>query len=739
MIHFDPASRSFNLLLKHSHYTFAVDRQDRVIHVGWGVRPADADDATLIDGSIEYEYHYSPVGFERQLRPYEVLTYGDISQWHVTLGGEFDQLLTDVQAHEAPNLPLRDIRLRYVSHEIVSDAQPGLAPTHGLPVLNESPRQTLRLRLQDPVQKLTVIACYRITPEHDIIERWFELHNEGTATLALNTCNFASLHLPNSATELTHVTGSWSREFTTERRQIQHGAFTFEGRSVQTGHFSNPFFLLNRPNRAHEKFGTVYFGALAYSGAWHVTVEHLPTYDVRVHAGYNPHDFELILKPGDSHTTPAFVTGVSNKGWGGASRRLHAFTRERLLPRPTGKPAYRPVLYNSWEATYFDLSYEGQALLAQKAADMGVELFCLDDGWFGGRRSDRAGLGDWTVSDGVFPDGMEKLVAEVQRLGMDFGLWVEPEMVNADSDLYREHPDWILHFPSRPRTEARNQLILDFGRKEVTEHIFQLLDDLVDRYSVSFFKWDMNRNASEAGSVVGKAIWRKHTEGVYDIMDRLRRKYPTLDIQSCSGGGGRIDLGVLQRTDQVWTSDNTDAHDRIRIQEGYSLVYPARAMEAWVTHRHNHITQRVTPLDLRFNVAMRGVLGIGSSLNELDEKELKEYASHIAFYKRIRHIVQDGDLYRLQRLEEFGASAIQYVLLDGSEAVYSLAVDTYQIGSRRAHTPLKGLVSNARYTVTDRKSATIHEASGYELMTLGIPKETMGHPGYSRTYHIKQT
>jgi len=314
---------------------------------------------------------------------------------------------------------------------------------------------------------------------------------------------------------------------------------------------------------------------------------------------------------------------------------------------------------------------------------------------------------------------------------------VEPEMVNPDSDLYRAHPDWVLHFPGAPRTESRNQLVLDLGRSEVREYLFHLLDNLVRHYAVSFFKWDMNRLASEPGSVAGQAIWRAHTAGVYEIMDRLRSNHPELEIQSCSGGGGRVDLGILARTEQVWASDNTDALDRTRIQEGFSLAYPARVMEAWVTHEMNHQTLRVLPLALRFDVAMRGALGIGSNLNELSDYELSEYANYIAFYKKIRHVVQMGNLYRLERLEEFGASAIEYVLPDGSEAVFSLVVREHQIGSYRPAPILVGLQPHSRYTLWDVQQK-LGVWSGYELMTQGLPQETGGPVGYSRTYWLVQ-
>ncbi|MBI5563641.1 MAG: alpha-galactosidase [Chloroflexi bacterium] len=733
MIHFNPDTRTFNLVLHTSYYAFQVDQVDRLIHVGWGPRPNHATSDDRISGAVAPMIYESPASFITQYRPDEVLTFGDLTVHHVTLKANFPSLPAPLKEGEALHLPIRDLRLRYVDHEIVTGAQPGFAPTHGLPVKDASPRETLRVRLKDPVQNFFVTLCYRLTPEHDIIERWLELENAGQDTVSLEVCNFASLHLPRGANELTYVSGAWAREFTPHRQHLSPGTHIIESRNLQTSHFTNPFFMLNRPGQTWEESGTVHFGALAYSGAWQIEVEQTDTWAVRVHAGYHPFDFQLDLAPGEKHITPALVSGVGADGWGGASRRLHAFTHERVLPRP--RP--RPVLYNGWEATYFNLGFEGQAELARKAAALGVELFCVDDGWFGARRSDHAGLGDWVVRADAFPNGLEQLVDEVQRLGMKFGLWIEPEMVNPDSDLYRRQPDWVLHFPGRERTESRHQLILDFGRDEVIKYIFAMLDALVERYSIAFFKWDMNRLVTEPGSVAGKAIWRKHVAGVYAIMDRLRAKHPTLDIQSCSGGGGRIDLGILARTDQVWVSDNTDAFDRLSIQEGFSLAYPARCMEAWVTHEHSHITQRVTPLGLRFDVAMRGALGIGSSLNELSDAELAEYASYIAFYKRIRHVIQEGVMYRLERLEEFQASVVEYVRSDGRAAVYSEAIHDYPIGSFRPAAVLKGLISSAIYTVTDRHGPEIQRATGYELMTLGLPREMAEHVGYSRTVYLQ--
>jgi alpha-galactosidase len=732
-IRIDPTGRRFSLMGRRSLYAFQVNSAGALVHVAWGPVPEGAEAGPGLTAGIERENH--DITFDYDTRPDELVAFGDASVHEVALKLEFPVLARPLEPGEAAHLPVRDVRLRYAGHAILNDAQPGFAPAHGLPVRDASPRETLRVTLRDSLYPFVVNLYYRLTPEHDIIERWCELVNEGDAPVRVEACGSATVNLPTGVVELTHVDGAWAREFTPRRMQLPIGCTVIEQRSLQTGCQANPFFLMNAPGQAWEESGTVYFGALAYSGSWRLTFEQLASLPVRVHAGCNPHDFSLTLQPGGRHATPALVIGVSEAGWGGASRRLHRFTRERVLVDMPGQPL-RPVLYNGWEATYFDLSEEGQIELARRAASVGVELFCLDDGWFGARRNDRAGLGDWTVSPDVFPRGLEPLIDEVHRLGMQFGLWVEPEMVNRDSDLYRAHPDWVLHFPGRPRTEFRNQLNLDFGRPEVVEHIYRALDALLARYRIDFFKWDFNRMVSEPGSVAGRDIWMRHVAGYYGLIDRLRARYPGLSVQSCSAGGARIDLGVLARADQAWVSDNTDAWDRLRIQEGYSLAYPARTMESWVTHDRNHQTGLRAELSLRFHVAMRGVLGIGSNLRALSDDELAEYRRHIAFYKRVRAIVQDGDLYRLERLEERGRSIWQYVAADGSASVYAFAIQQTLIGQRPLPPPLRGLQPDRVYRVTDMDGKELLRAPGFDLMVQGIPgsqpRPHHYHPGFSR-------
>jgi alpha-galactosidase len=704
------------LALSSSFYALRLDSDGRVLHLGSGAVPLGCAPTGLDNLAAYDEPDYA---FDVQRLRYELPCFGDLSYHDVALKVTFPELADAPANGDSDILPIRDLRLRYVDHSVETKATPGFSPQHGRPLTNSTTRETLAIRLKDVAYDFWATLFYRVTPECDVIERWLEIENKCAFPVNIETLAFGTVHLPNGKYDLTRIAGAWAREFDTVKQPLEQGKFVLDHQGLTTGHPSNPIYMLAERGAATEQTGEVHFGALAYSGNWSLRFETLTSSATRVHGGYETTDFGMTLQPGESHRTPGFIHGVSADGVGGASRRLHRFVRDYILPG-FGPDDFRPVLYNSWEATYFDLSAESQIAIARKAAAIGVELYCVDDGWFGSRRNDRAGLGDWTVSADVFPDGLKPLIDEVKALGMRFGLWVEPEMVNPDSDLYRAHPEWALHFPGRPRTEGRQQLILDLGRPEVVEYIFNLLDTLVRENDISFFKWDMNRYASEPGSVAGKGIYRAHVAGVYSIMDRLRATHPHLDIQSCSGGGGRVDLGILGRTDQVWTSDNTDPVDRVFIEDGFSLAYPARAMESWVTHEVNHQTGRRTSLDLRFDVAMRGALGIGTPLDKLSDDELDAYKRKIAFYKLIRPIVQGGDLYRL-RIEP-GVSIWQTVLADGSRAVLStVIVEGQRLGQFSSPTRLKGLTPEATYIISDESGAERDRYTGYQLATLGLP------------------
>ncbi|MBI4892460.1 MAG: alpha-galactosidase, partial [Acidobacteria bacterium] len=592
---------------------------------------------------------------------------------------------------------VRDVVLKYDSHQIQGDS--------------------LVIVVKDISYKFTVALHYKVYPQ-GIVRKHAVITNGTDGVVTLESAQSGAIHLPpGEGYGFTHLYGRWAGETQVAREQVQPGVQVIESKRGNTSHQANPWFAIDGPGQATETSGQVWFGALGWSGNWRIAVEQTPHQQVRVTAGLNPFDFAHTLQPGAKLETPPLYVGYSKEGFGGASRAFHKFQREVIFPGG-GAARPRPVLYNSWEATEMNVNEAGQVELAKKAASIGVERFVMDDGWFGARDTDKAGLGDWFVSKKKFPNGLKPLIDQVKGLGMDFGLWVEPEMVNPDSDLYRAHPDWAMHFNGRPRSEARNQLILNMARNDVKEYIFKVLDDLVSQNEIAFLKWDMNRNASEPGwpevaPAEQKKIWIEYTRNVYEIIDRLRAKHPKLEIESCSGGGGRIDLGILSRVEQVWTSDNTDALDRLKIQEGYTLAYAPKAMMAWVTDVPN-FNGRSTPLRFRFLVAMQGSLGVGNNLNKWSAEDFALAKKMVGWYKGVRATVQTGKLYRLLSPRSAdGFAATEYVAEDGKQAVVFATLHSQQYGRTQPRLKLQGLDAQAVYKVADidgRFAATLANA-----------------------------
>jgi alpha-galactosidase len=436
-----------------------------------------------------------------------------------------------------------------------------------------------------------------------------------------------------------------------------------------------------------------------------------------------------------SHTIQGDSLSIVLKDIGGASRLLHHFVITAILPH-SPHPHLRPVLYNSWEATQFHVDEAGQETLAEKAASIGVERFVVDDGWFGERNSDHAGLGDWFVNSEKFPHGLEPLIDKVHSLGMDFGLWVEPEMVNPDSELYRKHPDWVLNFPARPRTEGRHQLVLNLARPDVRAYVYEFLDKLLTENDIAFLKWDYNRNWSEPGwpSVAPqeeKKIYVNYIENLYSILKELREHHPNVEIESCSGGGGRVDLGIMAYTDEVWPSDNTDPFDRLSIQNGFTYAYSPGVMMAWVTDSPSWMNSRSTSLEYRFLSAMQGSLGVGANLNKWATKDFATATKMVAQYKKIRQSIQRGSLYRLispSNGSEF--SATESVSTDLCQAVIFAFLHSSQMGYSFPRIYPRGLESNAVYSfqVLDGNAAsgTPALASGAYWMQNGLDVSLRG-------------
>ncbi|WP_406276383.1 alpha-galactosidase [Streptomyces sp. NBC_00191] len=567
----------------------------------------------------------------------------------------------------------------------------------------------LRLRFTDAVHGLGLTLHHRMRDDTDVIERWVTVAHEGEGPdLELLRADAAAWTLPQrDRWRLSQLHGRWAAESLLVQSELTYGEKVIGSRRGHTGHQHLPWVALDAEGATEER-GEVYGVALGWSGSWRICVQQLPDGLVQITGGAGYDDSGLLrLAPGQSYTSPVFAGLWSDSGFGGASRAWHAWQLAHVIPNAATE---RPVLYNSWEATGFDISEKQQRALAHRAAAMGVELFVVDDAWFGQRTSDRAGLGDWTPNAERFPKGLGPLAAEVHALGMQFGIWVEPEMVNADSDLYRAHPDWVQHHPGRARTEFRHQLVLNLARRDVQDYLWEQLDTLLTNAPIDYVKWDFNRCFTDAGwpgEQYPQKLWVEHVHALYALLDRLRAAHPSVAFESCSGGGGRIDLGILARTDQVWTSDNTDPLDRLAIQRGFTQLHPARVMAAWVTDSPNvQLNGRVSTLRFRFVSAMAGVLGIGGDLTEWTDEELDEARGWVELYKKIRPLVQHGELYRL-RAPEGGLGAVQYVR--GGETVVLAWLQAQHYGEQPPPLRLRGLDPAAVYECPD--TGALHRGS----------------------------
>ncbi len=696
-IHRHPGQQSWLLVTEKSSYGLGVTEGGIVLNLYWGARLPSFTGLPV----PQISYGRGSQETRLSLANEEYPAFGGLRFGEIAAKATFvDQT--------------RDLDLRFASAEIGEQ--------------NDLPE--LRLQLRDAVYPLTVMLIYRIDSANDLIIRMARFTNTGPDSIMLERAFSAAWHLPRQFTprHLTTLAGQWAAETRIQRQEVVAGTAMLESRKGITSANAYPWFALD--TRASEQQGDVYFGTLAWSGNWtlHVTTDTTGT--TTVAGGIHDYDFAWRLAGNTSFDTPDFVAGFTQEGMNGMRHRLHRYIREHVLPRPQSEVP-RPVLYNSWEATFFDVTEEGQSKLAERAAALGVELFVVDDGWFPGRNNDHAGLGDWRVDPRKFPNGLRPLVEHVNKLGMQFGLWVEPEMVNPDSDLYRAHPDWIYYFPRRPRSESRQQLVLNVGRQDVQDYLLNVLDQLISENGISFIKWDMNRPIAEPGwpeyieqGGEAREIWVRHTLGVYAIMDGLRARHPDLSIESCSSGGGRADLGILKRTDQVWSSDNTHPDGRLFIQEGISHVLPGRVMGDWVTDTPSDRVVNEIPLRYRFHVAMMGMLGVGGHLLKWSQEDLAEAAHWIAIYKTIRHLVQDGDQHWLlsPTTNEGNLAAIECIAADASEAVVFAFRRTNPFWDLLPPLRLQGLQANTLYQVKELGSEDSKESlySGSALMNLGV-------------------
>ncbi|MFF2462137.1 alpha-galactosidase [Streptomyces mirabilis] len=592
----------------------------------------------------------------------------------------------------------------------------------------------LRLEFADDVLGLRTTLRYEAVPGTDVVLRWTELTCTGETEVRLERFDSAAVNVPvQGGARLTYLAGEWSQEFQLKHVELERGRFEMESTQGSAGHAYHSWLAVQDAAAPAEGATPTYGIALEWSGNWRITADAEPGGAVRVRAGRVPHEGAVRLAPGATLVTPRLACAFSPDGLDGLARVWHRY--ERHL---TGERIHRPrkVLYNSWEATGFDVDAAGQLELAKTAADLGAELFVVDDGWFTGRADDTGGLGDWDPDPAEFPGGFDRFVEDVRALGMDFGLWVEPEGISPRSRLYAEHPEWVYRIEGRPATLVRNQLLLDLGREDVQDFVIGTLDRLLGSYAISYLKWDMNRPPTERGRPGHQAgpdperqdLDAAHVAGYLRVLDHLRTAHPHVTVEGCAGGGARVEHATLARTDVMWPSDNTAPMDRLRVQYGYLHAHAPHTMSSWVTDAPGVFDPRPRSLAFRFVNSIAGVLGIGADIRHWTPQQRAEAGGWIARYKEIRDIVHHGEVSLLGSPAD-PTCGIQYEEPGGAR----LVVTAWNTGpldgaplvpGRAARLRLRGLRPDARYTDT----TTGTRYSGAYLLHSGLPFAwTTGH------------
>ncbi|WP_303995933.1 alpha-galactosidase [Megamonas hypermegale] len=606
----------------------------------------------------------------------------------------------------------------YKSHSI-SSGKPKLS---GLPATyteNDNEAQTLTIVLEDELTHVQVELLYTLFAQGGIIARSAKITNNGAETVHLTTAMSLCLDLPDCDYEWLQFSGSWARERHLKVRKLEQGITSVESTRGASSHEHNPFVILKRPSTDENKGEAIGF-SLVYSGNFLAQAE-VDTHDVtRVLIGINPFCFDWKLAAGGSFQTPEAVIVYTADGLNDLSQTYHKLYQKRLA-RGYWRDRPRPILINNWEATYFDFNEDKLVKIAQKAKECGVELFVLDDGWFGKRTSDTAGLGDWVPNTDLLPNGITGLSHRIEELGMKFGLWIEPEMTNMNSDLYRAHPDWILHVPGRHPSECRHQYVLNYSRPEVVDYIYNMLAKILTEGKVSYIKWDMNRYITECYSVALPAdqqgeVFHRYILGVYSLYERLTTNFPHILFESCASGGARFDPGLLYYAPQGWTSDDSDAVERLKIQYGTSYCYPVSSMGSHVSVIPNHQVYRNTPLHTRANVAYFGTFGYELDLNKLAAEEQEEVKEQIKFMKQYREVIQFGTFYRLNSPFNGNVTSWMVVSEDKKTAIVGWYRVLNGINLPYSRVQLQGLNSDYCYETVGTQECHF----GDELMNIGL-------------------
>lgn len=610
------------------------------------------------------------------------------------------------------------LALSYVSHKITEgkDGLEGLPASFG----KAGECETLKILCEDKVTGLQVILQYGIFDEADVITRSVKVVNTGKEDLYLTKVYSACLDMDNKDFEAISLHGSWARERQIETVPVSHGKYSVESIRGESSHQDHPFLALKTKN-ADQENGEVYAMHFVYSGNFKAQVQSDQFDQVRMTMGIHPEDFTWKLKEGESFQAPETVLVYSAQGLGQMTRIFHDFYRNHLI-RSEYKNQKRPILINNWEATYFDFDTDKLIAIAKQASALGIEMLVMDDGWFGNRCDDNRALGDWFVNEEKLKGGLKYLVDEVNKLGMKFGIWFEPEMISPDSDLYRAHPDYAIAIPGREPSLCRNQYVLDLTRKEVRDYAYECVAKILRSANIEYVKWDMNRQLSDIGSLELPAdqmgeLYHRYVLAVYEMQERMMTEFPHLLLENCSGGGARFDPGMLYYSPQIWCSDDTDAIERLKIQEGTALIYPLSTMGAHVSDCPNHTVGRVTPFETRGYVALAGTFGYELDVTKIPESDREQIPAQVAMYHKYNDLVREGDYYRIASYAEnhyFDCYGV--VSKDKKEALYTYVqvLNRPNYHSRRIY--LKGLAAEKYYAIEGEDGTW----SGEQLMNAGL-------------------
>jgi alpha-galactosidase len=720
----------FKLDTPNSTYSFGVCEDGFLLHNYYGKKLGDDDLAYML------RLNENPFTLKSNLR--DKGTFMDSKSFEYPCHGTGDYRESCFMVSDKDNMSTCE--LIYDSYKIVP----------GKPVLSqkdfdcipatwcsEDEADTLIITAKDAHLGIKAEVMYTVFKKLDVITRSVHFINESKDTVTLKRVLSTSVDFERCDYDWITLNGSWARERVLERSPLHHGKQSVDSVKGESSHQSNPFVALVSHN-ADEDSGEAFGFNLVYSGNFVAQAEVTQHKRTRVVMGINPFDFAWELEPGYDFQTPEAVMVYSDNGIGAMSRTFHDLYRNNLI-RGEWKDKTRPILINNWEATYFNFDTDKLIAIAKEASQLGIEMLVMDDGWFGHRDSDNSSLGDWFVYEDKIKGGLKNLVDEVNKLGMKFGIWFEPEMISPDSELYKAHPDWAIQVPGRVPTMSREQYVLDYSNKEVRDCIYDQMRKILDSANIEYIKWDMNRQLTEVGSTTlptkkQRELWHRYVLGVYDVMNRLTTDYPHILLENCSGGGARFDAGMLYFSPQIWTSDDTDAIERLKIQHGTSICYPPASMGAHVSDCPNHTVGRTTPFSTRGDVALVGTFGYELDVTRIPEQDRNSIPGQIDKFKKYNPLVRTGDQYRIGNIFDDNMwDAWMFVAKDKSEALLTVVQVLGRPNYPSRVYRLKGLDEEKLYFV-EELGLTL---SGRTLMNAGLSIEMYGDFS-SKTFHLIQ-